>query len=253
MAALVVNGEAIEDSEIRRETAAMLTLMTERMPGENPATLKARAREWAEDSLIEAALLRQAAALAEPDAAEPDSDDKPRLDRLIERITAPASPPRHKDIVAWYLKNRDSLEAPEQIRAAHIIKNVDEQHPEAEARAAIEHAQNELAKGRPFGEVADELSDCPGNGGDLGFFARGHMVPAFEQVVFNLELNAMSEIFRTEFGFHIAKLLERRPAGIPKLEEVQTRIADQLLREKKQKRLDQYVDNLRARAVIQRS
>jgi len=248
MGDLVVNGEAIEDAEIRRETAAMLSLMTERMPGENPATLRTRAREWAEDNLIEAALLRQAAALTEPDA-----EAKPRLERLIERITSPASPPRHKDVVAWYLKNRDSLEEPEQIRAAHIVKNVDEQHPEAEARAAIERARNELAKGRSFGEVADELSDCPGNGGDLGFFARGQMVPAFEQVVFNLDENAVSEIFRTEFGFHIAKLLERRPAGIPKLEEVQSRIEEQLLREKKQKRLDQYVDQLRARAVIQRS
>ena len=248
MGDLVVNGEAIEDAEIRRETAAMLSLMTERMPGENPATLRTRAREWAEDNLIEAAHLRQAAALTEPDA-----EAKPRLERLIERITSPASPPRHKDVVAWYLKNRDSLEEPEQIRAAHIVKNVDEQHPEAEARAAIERARNELAKGRSFGEVADELSDCPGNGGDLGFFARGQMVPAFEQVVFNLDENAVSEIFRTEFGFHIAKLLERRPAGIPKLEEVQSRIEEQLLREKKQKRLDQYVDQLRARAVIQRS
>jgi parvulin-like peptidyl-prolyl isomerase len=248
MSVLVVNGEAIEDSEIRRETAAMLTLMTERMPGENPATLRTRAREWAEDNLIEAALLRQAAALAEPGAEE-----KSRLERLIERITSPASPPRHKEVVAWYLKNRDSLEEPEQIHAAHIVKNVDEQHSEDEARAAIERASDELAKSRPFGEVADELSDRPGNGGDLGFFARGQMVPAFEEVVFHLDVNAVSPIFRTEFGFHIATLLERRPAGIRKLEEVQSRIEEQLLREKKQKRLDQYVDQLRARALIQRA
>jgi len=247
MGALIVNGEAIEEAEIRRETAAMLALMTERMPGENPATLRTRAREWAEDNLIEAALLRQAA------LAEPAAEEKPRLERLIERITSPASPPRHKDVVAWYVKNRDSLEEPEQIHAAHIIKNVDEQHPEAEARAIIEHARAELSKGRPFGEVADELSDCPGNGGDLGFFARGQMVPEFEQVVFNLDLNAVSEIFRTEFGFHIATLLERQPAGIRKLEEVQSRIEEQLLREKKQKRLDQYVDQLRARALIERA
>jgi parvulin-like peptidyl-prolyl isomerase len=130
---------------------------------------------------------------------------------------------------------------------------VDEQHPEAEALSAIEHARDELAKARPFGEVADELSDCPGNGGDLGFFARGQMVPAFEQVVFNLDVNAVSEIFRTEFGFHIAILLERRPPGIPRLEEVRGRIEEQLLREKKQKRLDQYVDQLRARAIIERT
>jgi parvulin-like peptidyl-prolyl isomerase len=247
MSALLVNGEAIEDAEIRREAAAMLTLMTERMPGENPATLRARAREWAIDNLIEAVLLRQEAAKAEPEAEE-----KARLEHLIERITAPAAPPRHKEVVAYYLKNRDAFEAPEQIRTAHIVKNVDEQHSEADAHAGIEQARGELDKGRPFGEVADELSDCPGNGGDLGFFARGQMVPAFEDVVFPMGIGAVSGIFRTEFGFHIAKLVERRPAGVLKLEEVQSRIEEQLLRVKKQKRLDQYVDQLRARAAIQK-
>ena len=150
MSALLVNGEAIEDAEIRREAAAMLTLMTERMPGENPATLRARAREWAIDNLIEAVLLRQEAAKAEPEAEE-----KARLEHLIERITAPAAPPRHKEVVAYYLKNRDAFEAPEQIRTAHIVKNVDEQHSEADAHAGIEQARGELDKGRPFGEVAD--------------------------------------------------------------------------------------------------
>jgi len=132
------------------------------------------------------------------------------------------------------------------------VKNVDEQHSEADAHAGIEQARGELDKGRPFGEVADELSDCPGNGGDLGFFARGQMVPAFEDVVFPMGIGAVSGIFRTEFGFHIAKLVERRPAGVLKLEEVQSRIEEQLLRVKKQKRLDQYVDQLRARAAIQK-
>jgi parvulin-like peptidyl-prolyl isomerase len=65
-------------------------------------------------------------------------------------------------------------------------------------------------------------------------------------------IGAVSGIFRTEFGFHIAKLVERRPAGVLKLEEVQSRIEEQLLRVKKQKRLDQYVDQLRARAAIQK-
>jgi parvulin-like peptidyl-prolyl isomerase len=248
MAILLVNGEAIEEAEIRRETAAMLTLMTERMPRENPAVLRTRAREWAEENLIEAALLRQAAA----QGPESEDDPKVRLDKLIARITAPAAPPRHKDVVSYYLKNRDSFEEPEKIHAAHIVKNVDEQHSEAEARVAIEHALDELTKGRPFAEVADELSDCPGNGGDLGLFGRGEMVPVFEKVVFNLETKAVSGIFRSEFGFHIATVLERKPAGIRRLEDVRSQIEDVLLREKKQKRLDQYVDQLRARARIRR-
>jgi len=62
----------------------------------------------------------------------------------------------------------------------------------------------------------------------------------------------VSDIFRTDFGFHIATLLEMKPAGIRRLEEVQDQIGQHLLAEKKQKRLHQYLDNLRARADIRR-
>jgi len=227
------------------------------MPRENPAALRARARQWAEENLIETTLMKQAA-LSDPEPIETPADSSQedtlrlRLDRLVARITSPASPPRHKDVVAFYLKNRDSFEEPESVRAAHIVKNVDERNSEADARAAIEKAQGELANGRPFAEVADEMSDCPGQGGDLGYFARGQMVPAFDDVVFALAPGQVSGIFRTEFGFHIAKVLARKPAGIRKLEEVQDRISEHLLAEKKQKRLHQFVDNLRARAAIRR-
>jgi peptidyl-prolyl cis-trans isomerase C/foldase protein PrsA len=257
MVVLTVNGEKIEEEALRLETAAMLKLMTERMPKESPAALRKQAREWAEENLIESALMRQAAANdPEPiDAPEGSSEEdilRLRMDRLVARITAPASPPRHKDVVAYYVKNRDSFPAPESIRAAHIVKNVDEKTTEAEARAGIEKAMEELKKGRRFPEVADELSDCPGNGGDLGYFERGQMVDAFEEVVFRMRPGDVSNIFRTEFGFHIALAIDYKEAGIRKLEEVQEQIAEQLLSEKKQKRLHQYVDNLKARARIVR-
>jgi parvulin-like peptidyl-prolyl isomerase len=96
------------------------------------------------------------------------------------------------------------------------------------------------------------MSDCAGNGGELDWFGRGEMVQAFEDAVFSLDTNEVSGIIRTEFGFHLAKVLERRPAGIRRLEEVTDQISKLLLEEKKQKRIHQYVDNLRARAAIQR-
>jgi len=252
-----VNGETIDDSAIQHEATAMQNLMAERMQGEDPAILQARAREWAEENLIEAALLRQAA-LAEPEPrgfpaeSSLESKEQLRLEALVNRITSPAAMPRHKDVVAYYLKNRQSFNEPEKILVAHIVKNVDESTSEEAALAAIERARDDLAAGRQFGQVADEMSDCAGNGGELDWFARGEMVQAFEDAVFSLSPNEVSGIFRTEFGFHIAKVLDRRPAGVRRLEDVTEHISRHLLEEKKQKRLHQYVDNLRARAVIER-
>ena len=175
------------------------------------------------------------------------------MDRLIQKITSPASRPRHKDVVAFYLKNREQFEEPEQVRAAHIVRNVDEKNTEESAFEAITRARDELAKGRPFAEVADELSDCPGKGGDIGFFSRGSMVSAFEEIAFRLETNQVSGIFRSEFGYHIATVLERKQPAIARLEAVQDKIEEMLLAEKKQKRLHQYVDNLRSRADIRKA
>ena len=227
----------------------MLKLMAEQMPGEDPRALRTRAREWAEENLIEAALMRQAA-LREPAAAETSTEAA--VEALVSRITSQAAAPRHKEIVAYYLKHRDTFLAPETVRVAHIVKNIDENNSEESALEAIERARSEVAGGALFGKLADELSDCPGQGGELPWFGRGEMVPAFEDVVFQLQPNEISGVIRTEFGVHIAKLMERRAAGVRPLEDVAAHISNLLFIEKKQKRLHQYVDSLRARALIER-
>jgi hypothetical protein len=258
MAVLFVNDDAIEDAAIRHEAAAILKLMTERMQGEDPAALRARALEWAEENLIEAALMRQSALrdpapLETPPDCSAEAETQLRLERLMTRIASQAAPPRHKDIVAFYRKHRTAFEEPERIRVAHIVRHVDETNTEESAFAAISRARDELAKGRPFGEVADELSDCPGKGGDIGFFSRGDMVCSFEEIAFRLATGEVSGIFRSDLGYHIATVLERSPVGYSKLEDVRDRIEANLLAEKQQKRLHQYVDHLRARAVIRKT
>ena len=255
MPSLRVNDEEIDEAEIGRETAAMLALMSEQMPGEDPLALRARAREWAEDNLIEAALLRQAA-LADPDTRIAATAEiaapviQLRVHRLVEKITARAPAPQAREIADFYVSHRDTFQAPEQLRVAHIVCNIDERHSAEAARSTIEKARAALDAGQSFAAVADALSDCPGRGGELDPFSRGEMVQAFEEVVFQLRVDEVSSIFRTEFGFHIAKLLERRPAKVLPLEQVQERIAAQLLESSRQQVLYQYLDEQRARARI---
>lgn len=278
---LLVNGETIDDTLVRQEATALRPRMAEAMTDLDPIALEMRVKEWARENVIERVLLRQAAA-ADPEPIAPEVLDSAvervreqtpgqtgcvfptqedelrkeveaqmRVERLVERITAKVSPPRNKDVVEYYKKHRDSYLTPELLHAAHIVKNVDENTDEAAARAALEAAEAELKAGADFAELADRLSDCPGKGGDLGWFPRGQMVDEFEEVVFALEPGQTSGIFRSPFGFHIARLNARKPAGPQPLEEVRSMIEDTLYGEKRQRLIEQYLDKLRAKATIE--
>ncbi|MCP5109272.1 MAG: peptidylprolyl isomerase, partial [bacterium] len=101
-------------------------------------------------------------------------------------------------------------------------------------------------------ELADSISDCPGGGGDLGYFPRGDMVPEFDEVVFAMEPGQTSGIFRTVFGFHIARVYDRKPEGVRRLEEVRDQISASLLKKKQDRALENFLDRLRAKADIRK-
>ena len=99
----------------------------------------------------------------------------------------------------------------DQIRASHILishaeaQGASSQLTKEDAMAKIEDLKTQLASGKEFEELAREFSDCPsaGQGGDLGTFGRGAMVPAFDQAAFDLDTNAVSDVVETEFGYHL--------------------------------------------------
>jgi parvulin-like peptidyl-prolyl isomerase len=169
----------------------------------------------------------------------------------LETLTAQVPPPTRGEVLDFYNTHRARFRSPRSFHASHIVKNVDEQHSEADALSSIESAQAELSRGAAFEEVADRFSDCPGNGGDLGWFNSGEMVEEFEAVVSTLKPGQVSPIFRSPFGFHIAKLHARRSEGTIPLSEVYTRIESELLDEKRQTAVNQLLDRLRAAATIE--
>jgi parvulin-like peptidyl-prolyl isomerase len=258
---LRVNNELVEDDVIREEIRTLRLRLAEAMPREHPSTIEARAKEWARDNVIERVLLRQAA-LADAEPVPADVIEKAggnakevelqfRIERLAIRHAGRIAPPRNKDVVDYYRHHRENMAIPESVRAAHIVKNVDEKTPEETALAAIRVAEERIKAGDSFEAIADELSDCPGRGGDLGWFPRGEMVPEFDAVVFALKPGEISPVFRTAFGFHIAKVydhVDERPATF---EEARPQIERHLLTEKHQKALERLCDHLRARATVE--
>jgi parvulin-like peptidyl-prolyl isomerase len=235
---MTVNGEEIDDRLLREEAASLRPKYYETMGGGDPIALEMQLREWSKENVIERVLMRQEA-----------SRIGVELEAMILGIRATVPVPKQKEVAALYAKGRDGFWAPEMIHAAHVVSNVDETHLEADALLKIERAAAELARGVPFAVVADAHSDCPGQGGDLGWFPRGHMVPEFEAVVFELSVGQTSPVFRSPFGFHIARVMGKRPEGIPALADVREHLEEQILKIKQQQALEAFVDQLRAVAT----
>ena len=93
--------------------------------------------------------------------------------------------------------------------------------------------------------------DRPDNGGELGFFPRGQMVPEFEEVVFALRPDAISGVFETRFGLHIAQVTERREAVPCSLSQVREAIIRELQEQTRQKALEKFIDGEKSKAVIE--
>ncbi|MEW5722663.1 MAG: SurA N-terminal domain-containing protein [Thermodesulfobacteriota bacterium] len=144
-----------------------------------------------------------------------------------------------KDIAQYYEINLGRYAAPEHVKASHILFRLEPSAtPEEEARVKAK-AEEVLKKvqeggGENFADLAKEYSDDPTaqNGGDLGWFGREEMLQEFSDAAFGLEKGAISGLVKTQFGYHIIKVEDRRPAGYKPLEEVRDEIAAGLMAEK---------------------
>ncbi len=118
----------------------------------------------------------------------------------------------------FYDENPDKFKQPEAVRASHILIAIDAKATADEKKKALEKAEKirkDLAGGADFATVARESSSCPSKqqGGDLGYFSKGQMVPEFEKAAYGLKPGEISDVVETKFGYHIIKQVEKREAG----------------------------------------
>jgi len=109
-----------------------------------------------------------------------------------------------------------------------------------------------LREGAKFADLARQrsLSADAKDGGDLGWFPRGVMPPQFDEVAFKLGVNQVSDVVSTDYGFHLFKVLERRPARKRELREVRLQVELKRLKEKREQAQLEYVNALKGKAVI---
>ena len=145
-----------------------------------------------------------------------------------------------------YNDNIQQYSTPEQVRASHILLKT-----EGKDDAAVKkQADDILAKARAgadFAELAKKYSedeDSAKKGGDLDYFGKGRMVPQFEQKAFSMQPGEISDLVKTQFGYHIIKLADKKPAETKPLAEVRSQIEDQLKWEEAQSQAQKLADQI---------
>ena len=179
------------------------------------------------------------------------------INKLIEKqITALVVIP-DREIKTFYDTHPNSFKKSEQVRASHILIKVDSQVETSvkdEKKARLKNIQKRLKGGEDFAVLAREFSECPSNtkGGDLGYFGRGKMVKPFEDAAFKLKKGDVSDVVETQFGYHLIKVVDKKPASVVGYEDVKDKIGQYLKQEKTGKELKRYIEELRKKAVIER-
>ncbi len=162
------------------------------------------------------------------------------------------------DIKKFYEENQDKFKQPESYHASHILIGVKpEATPEEKlkARDKAEALRKRILAGEDFAALAKAESSCPSSaqGGDLGFFGKGEMVPPFENATAALKPGEISGVVETQFGYHIIKLVEKKEGGVAKLDVVKGEIETYLKRLKMQKAVSDYVAKMKSSAKIEKS
>jgi parvulin-like peptidyl-prolyl isomerase len=282
--ALVVNGNTIEETQIKEEMERLRPRYEEVFADWDPEEREAQLLEWSKENVVERVLLHQevktnseAVPEAEIEAVlaklkEQYEDKKQlytdfnvndeeklreaidlqmRVERKLKDVSSNVSKPSQTDIKAYYDQHKERFKSGEQLRVAHIVKYVNWQTDEATALQTMTKAKDELNDGAPFEFVVDKYTDCADSGGDLGYVVKGQLVEEFEDVVFNLGVGQVSDIFRTRFGFHIAKVYDRKPPTVPALKEVAQQIVQELQEQMRENAVNEFIDQLKSRASIQ--
>jgi peptidyl-prolyl cis-trans isomerase D len=153
------------------------------------------------------------------------------VDALRAKIVVPET-----DVKRAYDNNIEQYSTPEQIRASHILLKT-EGKDDAAVKAKIEDILKQAKAGADFGDLAKKYSEDEGsakNGGDLDYFGHGKMVAEFDAVAFALQPGQISDVVKSQFGYHIIKLTDKKPGTTRPFAELRQQLTDQLSYERAQ-------------------
>jgi foldase protein PrsA len=164
---------------------------------------------------------------------------------IVEKGVAGSIHVTDADVASYLAKNHASLDTAEQVRAKHIlVANL----PTAEI------VEGKLKAGGDFAALAKQYSTDPSSkdkGGELGFFGKGQMVPAFQAAAFSQPIGAVGKPVKSPFGYHIIVVEEKKPAQVATLANSSDKIKTLLQQQQEQQQIPTFLAALRAKANIQ--
>jgi peptidyl-prolyl cis-trans isomerase C len=178
-------------------------------------------------------------------------EDDVRAEKLMQAISEQVPRVTDEQISAEYERDPSAWASPARVHVSHIVRHTFGGADPGRALQQIMQAQELLRAGQPFEAVARQFSDQFGQAGDLGTFARGAMVEKFENVVFRMKAGETSDVFQTQFGYHIALVHERFESKERSLDEARSEIRQQLQEAREREAFDAFVMDLRESARIE--
>ncbi len=191
--------------------------------------------------------------LSDDDIAKIKADiaDGVRLEKYFDQLCEGVERPGEADSRAYYEAHVEEFQIPEAVCAAHIVQHPSPDLPLEKVNAELLNVRERLKNGEDFDVLAKAYSHCDDGQHDLGWFSRGQMVQTFEDVAFSTPVGEFSDVFQTEFGYHVLLVRDRKPAGTQPYEEVRYDIESMLFDERKNDAIGMVADELRAAADIQ--
>jgi peptidyl-prolyl cis-trans isomerase C len=178
-----------------------------------------------------------------------------RVDKLVEKAVDGVAEPTEQELRQYFDEHQGEFAKGERVLAQHILisPDGDTQTSKDEAKAKIAAIRERVASGGSFADEASAHSMCPSGkeGGSLGWFGRGMMVPEFDAAAFAMKVGEVSDVIETQFGYHIIYKADHEEAGAAEFDETREQIRDLLRHARRGEAMTVYVEELKAKAKIE--